>query len=309
MLYALGKCYDDLARYDAAFDAFTKGAALKRGRVKYDPNAYDAAIDQLIATFDLKTLNRLRSQALPEARPIFVIGMPRSGTTMTESVLASHPDVMGAGELPFLPRLFPMMGAQNAPSAHHLIAGATAEVVRRFETYLASSAELSAGHARFTDKMPCNFQYAGMIHAVLPQAKIIHVMRDPVDTCLSNFTRLFDRSQYHTYDLVELGRYYRAYQRMMDHWAHVLPADAIHHVRYEDLVDDTEHHARQMLAFCDLEWTDACLRFQDQKRRVRTASVTQVREAVYKTSVQKWRKYERHLTPLLQTLGPLVRAT
>ena len=309
MLYALGKCYDDLGRYDAAFAAFAQGAALKRAKVKYSADAYDAAIDQVIATFDRSALDRLRGEALPDQRAIFVIGMPRSGTTMTESILASHPDVVGAGELPFLPRLLPMMATDTSPPVHGLIKGAPAEVARRFVDYLSASAENTATHPHFTDKMPCNFQYAGLIHALLPNARIIHVMRDPVDTCLSNFTRLFDRSQYHSYDLVELGRYYRAYQRVMDHWAQVLPSDAIHHVRYEDLVDDTEGNARKMLAACGLEWTDACLRFQDQKRRVRTASVTQVREAVYTTSVQKWRKYERHLTPLLQTLGPLVQTS
>lgn len=303
MFYALGKCYDDIGRYDAAFSAFSQGAALKRAKVKYDANAYDAAIDQVIGAFDPAALDRLRQEALPDARAIFVIGMPRSGTTMTESILASHPDVVGAGELPFLPRLLPMMATEASPAVHSLIAGPPADVARRFVDYLGAGAEATATHPRFTDKMPCNFQYAGLIHALLPNARIIHIMRDPVDTCLSNFTRLFDRSQYHSYDLVELARYYRAYQRVMDHWAKVLPPDAIHHLRYEDLVDDTEGNARKMLAACGLEWTDACLRFQDQKRRVRTASVTQVREAVYKTSVQKWRSYEAHLTPLLQGLG------
>ncbi len=308
MLYALGKCYDDLGRHDAAFAAYAQGGALKRGKITYDADAYDAAVDRLIGACDAAALDRLRHHALPDARPIFVIGMPRSGTTLTESILASHPDIFGAGELPYLPRLLPMMPTAASIGVDSLIQGPPAQIAARFVDYLTASATPTAGFGRFTDKMPCNFQYAGLIHALLPQAKIIHVRRDPVDTCLSNFTRLFDRSQYQSYDLVELGRYYRAYQRLMDHWAKVLPPDAIHHLRYEDLVDDTETHARAMLAACGLDWTDACLRFQDQKRRVRTASVTQVREAVYQTSVQKWRKYERHLTPLLQTLGPLVPA-
>jgi tetratricopeptide (TPR) repeat protein len=306
LLYALGKCYDDLGRYDAAFGAFAQGAALKRSKITYDADAYADAVDRLMSACDRAALDRLRGAALSDSRAIFVMGMPRSGTTMTESILASHPDVVGAGELPFLPRLLPMIATQTSTSVHGLITGNPSEIAQRFTQYLGASAETTALHPRFTDKMPCNFQYAGLIHALLPQAKIVHVLRDPVDTCLSNFTRLFYRSQYQSYDLVELGRYYRAYQRLMDHWAQVLPPDAIHHVRYEDLVDDTETHARRLLSACGLDWTDACLRFQDQKRRVRTASVTQVREPVYKTSVQKWRTYAPHLTPLLQTLGPLV---
>lgn len=308
MLYALGKCYDELGRWDAAFGAYARGAALKRSKITYDADAYDAAVDRVIGAYDHAALDRLRQHALSDARAIFIIGMPRSGTTLTESILASHPDVFGAGELPYLPRLLPMNPAAPTLGVDGLVQGAPAQVAARFVNYLGASAHHATGFAKFTDKMPCNFQYAGLIHALLPQAKIIHVRRDPVDTCLSNFTRLFDRSQYQSYDQIELGRYYRAYQRLMDHWAKVLPPDAIHHLRYEDLVDDTEAHARALLAACGLDWTDACLHFQDQKRRVRTASVTQVREAVYQTSVQKWRKYESHLTPLLQTLGPLVPA-
>ncbi|MBI1218203.1 MAG: tetratricopeptide repeat protein [Rhodobacteraceae bacterium] len=305
LLYALGKCYDDLGRTDDAFAAFARGAALKRKTFSYDADAHDAQIDRLIAATDAATLARLRGAALSDARPIFVIGMPRSGTTMTESILASHPAVVGAGELPFLPRLFPMGRSADAQAVAEILAEPAAGVARRFTDYLGLCADIVGDTPRFTDKMPCNFQYAGLIHALLPQAKIVHVLRDPVDTCLSNFTRLFDRSQFQSYDLVELGRYYRAYRRLMDHWASVLPPDAIVQVRYEDLVADTESGARALLAGCGLGWTDACLRFQDVQRRVRTASVTQVREPVYRTSVQKWRKYEAHLAPLLDTLGPL----
>ena len=150
--------------------------------------------------------------------------------------------------------------------------------------------------------MPANFLMSGLIHALLPNARIIHVSRDAVDTCVSCFTRLFERSQYHTYDQTELGRYYNAYSRIMAHWDQVLPKNAFHTVRYEALVDDPETESRALLDHCGLEWDDACLSFHTAKRRVRTASVTQVRSPVYLSSVQKWRQYESHLGPLLSVL-------
>ena len=152
--------------------------------------------------------------------------------------------------------------------------------------------------------MPANFIYLGLIHALMPNARIVHTVRDPMDTCVSCFTRLFDRAQLHSYDQVEMARYYNAYRRLMDHWRSVLPGDAFMDIEYETLVSDFEPQARRLVDWCGLDWNEACLTPHETKRSVRTASVTQVRQPIYTTSVAKWRAYEAHLGPMLETLGP-----
>ena len=172
------------------------------------------------------------------------------------------------------------------------------------QRYLSDSLLLARSAARHvTDKMPSNFLFAGLIHLSLPNAPIIHTVRDPVDTCLSCFSKLFTGEQNYTYDLAELGRYYRQYQSLMAHWKRVLPAGRILDVRYEELVDDVEGQARRIVAHCGLEWDPRCLSFQENERPVRTASATQVRQPVYKSSVGRWRPYRAFLAPLLQELG------
>ena len=171
---------------------------------------------------------------------------------------------------------------------------------------MASLRKYSADARHITDKMPSNFFAVGLIHLMLPNAKIIHVRRNPADTCLSCFTRLFNRGQESTYDLAELGQYYTGYARLMQHWREVLPANAWLEVQYEDIVADMEGQARRLIDFCGLEWNAACLDFHKTERSIRTASVTQVRQPIYTSSVARWRKYEAHLTPLLESLGSLV---
>ena len=156
---------------------------------------------------------------------------------------------------------------------------------------------------RITDKMPANFFLVGLIHLMLPKAKIVHVRRSPLDTCLSNFTRLFGRNQFQSYDLRELGLYYRDYARVMAHWREVLPKEAFHEIQYEDLVTEPEAEVRRLLAYLDLPWDDACLAFHESKRQVRTASMTQVREPIHRGSVGRWKRYERFLGPLIEALG------
>ena len=164
--------------------------------------------------------------------------------------------------------------------------------------------KLAPAHAeRVTDKMPSNYYFAGLIHLALPNAKIIHTIRDPVDTCISCFSKLFSAEQNHTYDLGELGRYYKRYERLMAHWHRVLPAGRILDVRYEDVVADLESQARRIIAYCGLPWDDRCLSFHETDRPVRTASATQVRQPIYNSAVGRWRVYEQHLGPLLDALG------
>ncbi len=294
--FGLGDCYDGLSRHDEAWAHYSKGAVLKRSSVPYDVAAYSNLIDEIIGTFTPDYLDALRGHALTSARPIFILGMPRSGTTLVESILASHERVHGAGELPHLGRLF----ANGTGFGNSTVEKLSQQMAR----YVGELAVLEPDAAHITDKMPSNFLYVGLIHALLPNATIIHTDRNAMDTCLSNFTRLFDRSQHHSYDLAELGHYYLDYQRLMQHWQAVLPEGAYHTINYQDLVSNPEFETRQLLQFCGLDWTDACLAFHKSRRRVRTASITQVREPIYKSSVEKWRRYEKHLGPLKDLVAP-----
>lgn len=300
--YSLAKCYEDTKRYDEAFRHFEIGARIKRSMVTYDADANDRKVDALIEMFDQDLIARLRQSANRSAQPIFVLGMPRSGTTLTESIIANHPLVFGAGELHHLHRIFPIDSDASVARLAQLLRGPSGPIVENITSYVERLDAHAPGVHRITDKMPANFLFLGLIHALLPNASIIHVARDAVDTCVSCYTRLFERSQYHTYDQSELGRYYNAYSRIMGHWGQVLPKEAFHTVRYESLVDDPETESRALVDHCGLEWDDACLSFHTAKRRVRTASVTQVRSPVYLSSVQKWRQYESHLGPLLTVL-------
>ncbi|MDD3884806.1 MAG: sulfotransferase [Gallionella sp.] len=303
--FALGKCYDDSKQHDKAFPHFLEGCRLKRATYSYDASEVTKHFDSIMQVFDKETLERLRGGGEPSSVPIFVLGMPRSGTTLTEQIIASHPDVYGAGELPDL----------LAITQRQLNGTAYPENIRSIDKtqltawgadYVAGLRQRAPDAQHITDKMPANFFAVGLIHLMLPNARIIHVNRNPVDTCLSCFTRLFNRKQEQTYDLAELGHYYVDYIRLMEHWRKVLPAGAFLDVQYEDIVADQKAQARRMLDFCGLEWDDACLDFHKHKRAIRTASVTQVRQPIYNSSVERWRPYEKHLGPLLDALGDLV---
>jgi tetratricopeptide (TPR) repeat protein len=299
--FALGKSYGDIGNHEKAFPHFIDGCKLKRATYDYDPDETAQRFVSIKRNFDAATIDRLRG-GNPSRLPIFVLGMPRSGTTLTEQIIASHPEVHGAGELPDLMEI-----------AYREIAGAAFPDNMRLldpERLAAWGAEYVTGlqrHApdarRITDKMPANFMAVGLIHLMLPNAKIIHVNRNPVDTCLSCFSKLFTFGQEHTYDLFELGRYYADYARLMAHWRKVLPAGAFLDVQYEDIVADQETQARRLIEYCGLEWNDACLDFHKNKRAVRTASVAQVRQPIYKSSVERWRPYEKFLGPLFDALG------
>lgn len=306
MNFALGKCLDDLGDPERAFPHFVEGCKLKRATVEYDAGQTTRHFDDIMRVFDAATLQRLAGGGDPSGLPIFVLGMPRSGTTLTEQIIASHPDVHGAGELPDLLAI-----------AHREVAGSGAAFPGNIAAldqaglgawgadYIAGLQRRAPEAGRITDKMPANFMAIGLIHLMLPNAKIIHVNRNPVDTCLSCFMQLFSNRQEQSYDLAELGRYYVDYARLMAHWRSVLPAGAFLEVRYEDIVADQENQARRMIAYCGLDWDDACIDFHNSKRSVRTASVTQVRQPIYRSSVERWRPYEKFLGPLLDALGDL----
>jgi tetratricopeptide (TPR) repeat protein len=301
--FALGKCCDDLKQFDKAFGHFAQGNRRKRETVIYSAEQTDAEFSEIAASLSKVRLDALRVGGLASSLPIFVVGMQRSGTTLTEQILASHPEVFGAGELP---DLLAILNRHPSGSEHGYLANLrelNPSLLSAWATgYVDRLRGRAPGAVRVTDKMPSNFLAIGVIHLMLPRAKIVHVRRNPVDTCLSCYTRLFNRGQAFSYDLAELGRYYVAYARLMDHWRAVLPAGAFYEVCYEDLVADTEAESRRLLDYCELPWDPACLDFHKNSRVVRTASMTQVRQPIYRSSVERWREYEPFLGPLLEEL-------
>jgi hypothetical protein len=232
--------------------------------------------------------------------------MLRSGTTLVEQILASHRDIYGAGELETLGNIVSTVQGPNGSLIPYpdFVASVDGAVLRAIGArYVAELRELGPHVKYVTDKMPQNFFFVGLIHLALPNARIIHVVRDPLDTCISCFSTLFAVGQNYTYDLAELGRYYRRYRALMAHWHAVLPKDRILDVRYEDIIDDFEEEVRRILAHCGLDWDPHCLKFHQTDRPVRTASAKQVRRPIYKSAIGRWRVYEPHLAPLLAALN------
>ena len=256
----------------------------------------------LARAFTSEAMAARRGLGDPSEVPVFILGMPRSGTTLVEQILASHPRVFGAGELFYLPELVSAgQAGSRFPGDFPTLSGERLrEIGRRYCERLQS---LAPKADRITDKLPANFRFAGLIHLVLPKARIIHVRRDPVDTCFSCYSKLFPSGQDYTFELGELGRYYRGYESLMEHWRSVLPAGAMLEVQYETLVADIEGQARRMIEYCGLEWDERCLRFYETERSVRTASFAQVHKPLYGNAVGRWRPYRAHLRGLLDTLG------
>ena len=309
--FALGKAYADVKDYGRSFRHLVAGNASKRKSISYDEKSVFALFDRIEKVFRPELIAVKSGHGDPSRVPIFIVGMPRSGTTLIEQIIASHPLVHGAGELHTLDEVIRSVRAPDGGlSAFPEFVGAInarglqmigARYVALLRERAAKDGKPDTPH--ITDKMPSNYCYAGLIHLVLPNAKIVHTVRYPVDNCISCFSKLFVAEQDHTYDLGELGRYYRRYQRLMAHWRRVLPAGRILDVQYEDVVADLESQARRIIAHCGLPWDDRCLSFHATERPVRTASASQVRQPIYESSVGRWRAYEEHIGPLLNALG------
>jgi tetratricopeptide (TPR) repeat protein len=289
MHFALGKAYHRSRDRAGAFRHFRRGNALKRASFAYDAADDEAFARETSAAFTREHIVRLAAAGDRTRAPIFVIGMPRSGTSLVEQILASHPAVFGAGELTAFDDAVVALGREN-------VAAIAARYAERVDA-------LAPAGQRVVDKMPANFRHAGLIAAAFPGARIVHCMRDPLDTCFSIYTTLFTGRQLFAFDLVEIGRYYRAYAALMEHWRAVLPAGTMLDVRYEDVVTDLEGSARRMLAFCDLPWDARVLRYYETARPVRTASFRQVRNPIYSSSVGSSRAYAAELEPLIALLS------
>jgi tetratricopeptide (TPR) repeat protein len=302
--FALGKAYADVGEHQRAFRELKKGNALKRRQFAgYDEAKALRRFERISATFSADLLRNSAGAGNPSPLPVLIVGMPRSGTSLVEQILASHPEVFGAGERYELGDLADAIhGADGAEFPEAVAAMSGAELDTLGMTYVAALRALAPNAARVVDKMPGNFVNAGLAHLALPNARIIHTRRDPRDTALSCFSILFALGHAYTYDLGELGRYIAAYHRLMQHWRSVLPDGVMLEVQYEELVGDLARQARRIVEFCGLAWDDACLSFYRTQRAVRTASVIQVRQPVYPSSVGRWRPYEKELQPFLRAL-------
>jgi tetratricopeptide (TPR) repeat protein len=305
--FALAKAYEHTARFEDAFRQLLAANALKRRQIAYDESATLARMERTSAVLTRDFIAARHGSGAPSPVPVFIVGMPRSGTTLIEQILASHPDVYGAGELGLFEQAARAVG--NAlPDARRFPDMVLAMSGEHFRTlanhYLDGLLRIAPKASRIVDKMPGNFLFTGLIHLALPHAAIVHAVRNPIDTCVSCFSVHFTRGQSYTFDLAELGRYFRQYRALMAHWHHVLPAGRLFEVHYEDLLEDVEGVARCIVAHCGLDWDARCLDFHRTERSVRTASAAQVRQPIYKSSVGRWRRYANFLGPLLSELEP-----
>ncbi len=302
--FALGKELEDLGDYPAAFDAWTQGARLQQRASRYN---VQEDVRTLALLREHHTTERLRSEPAghPSIAPVFVIGLPRSGTTLVESILGAHPEVCTPGEIP----AFPNSCIASLNALGHRQLNKSEFVERSLEIpalelggrYLDAALPQVSDKPRFVDKLPLNYLYAGLIHRALPRARIVLLMRDPRDSCLAMYKTLFTAAYPFSYDLADLADYYTAWTHLMAHWRTVL-GNSLMTIRYEDLVTRTADVVRELLDHCQLESHPACLNFTGRKGQVATASAAQVRQPVYATSMGSWRHYQQELAPLIERL-------
>jgi tetratricopeptide (TPR) repeat protein len=307
--FALGKALEDTGDFDRAFEHLREGNARKRRLVVYNEEPSFHLIRRVAKVFDRSLLDRLQGAGDPSQVPVFVLGMPRSGSTLVEQILASHPQIHGAGELTdfAMAATSVLNAARPGVPFPECVPNLDRAVLQRIgEAYLARLPVPPDGKTRIVDKLPSNFLAIGLIRLALPNARIIHTVRDPVDTCVSCYSKLFANGHPFTYDLGELGRHFRHYRGLMDHWQTVVTPGAILDVSYEAIVDDLEGEARRLIEYCGLPWDDRCINFHSTSRQVRTASSVQVRKPLFRSSLQRWRRYEAGIAPLLSELGAIV---
>ncbi len=312
---ALGLEFDGRKEYDRSFQHINRGNKLRRKQEFYDRIENEEKIDLTIEAFSQQFLENNAGHGDPEPAPIFIIGLPRSGSTLLEQILSSHSQVDGTHELADLGAIIQNNRKLTHPQKPH------ADETRRYpitvarlgadgfrdlgNEYIERTRRHRGDREFFTDKNPNNFVHVGLLQLILPNAKIINARRHPLDSCYGSYKQLFAQGQPFTYDLIEIGEYYLQYQRIMDHWHDVLPGKVLD-VQYEEVVADLDGQVRRILEHCELDWEDSCLRFHETDRSVKTASSEQVRRPIYSSSVNTWRNYEAHLGALIETLEPLL---
>lgn len=301
--FSLGKVYDKLGEYDKVFAHYAQGNASSPADFNIDRQ--EKQLQHIKESYGADFLRSAPRATHGSQRPVFIVGMPRSGTSLVEQILASHSSIAGGGELKNIKQLvdsIPALIGKGARYPHCVDQLTEAHLNMLADRYLKQLAHISADAVRVTDKMPHNFQHLGLIALLFPEARIIHCVRDPLDTCLSCYFQNFGDRHDYSFNLEHLAIHYRQYQQIMAHWKNVLDIP-IMKVVYEEHVAEPERFARSLIQYCGLEWEDQCLRFHESKRVVHTSSYEQVRRPIYSDSVQRWKHYERYLGPLKRGLG------
>ena len=307
LCFALGKALEDQEQYEKSFEYYARGNALKRAESRYRPEVFELNTRLQIEVCTPELFARNKDGGVRAADPIFIVGLPRSGSTLIEQILASHSAVEGTHELADLPRIVVDLQGRDwsldNPRYPAVLSQMSAADFRRLgEKYLSDTRVYRTGKARFIDKMPNNFRHLGLIHLMLPNARIIDARREPMACCFGNLKQLFAHGQEFTYSIEDIARYYRTYLELMRHWDAVLPGRVLR-VQHEDLVDDLEGNVRRLLDYCELEFEPACVEFHRTERSVRTASSEQVRQPIYREGLDQWRHYEPWLGRLREALG------
>ncbi len=307
LCFALGKALEDRQQYAESFGFYDAGNALKRAQSRYRPEVFELNTRGQIEVCTPALFSRHAGDGAPAPDPIFVVGLPRSGSTLLEQILASHSQVEGTQELAEVPRLVAQLQGRDRdldkPRYPGVLADMNGAEFRRLgEKYLSDTRVYRSGKAHFIDKMPNNFRHIGLIHLMLPNAKIIDARREPMACCFGNFKQLFASGQEFAYSIEDIARYYRTYLELMRHWNTVLPGRVLR-IQHEDLVDDLPGNVHRLLDYCGLEFEPACIEFYKTERSVRTASSEQVRQPLYREGLDQWRHYEPWLGPLREALG------
>ncbi|MGI9264031.1 MAG: tetratricopeptide repeat-containing sulfotransferase family protein [Gammaproteobacteria bacterium] len=311
LAFALGKALEDRKEFDESFKYYRRGNAIRRVEHRHNPKVNVLESLRQVRALPSAFFEQRKGWGCPAPDPIFVVGLPRAGSTLLEQILASHSQVEGTSELQDIITISRKLGDKNRenPSGKYpeVLAELTEDQFRELgESFLETTRIHRTDTPFFIDKMPNNFRHIGLIHLILPNSKIIDARRHPMGCCFSGFKQLFAHGQTFTYGLEDIGKYYRDYVKVMDHWDDVLPG-RVHRVQYEEMVADTETQIRALLDYCELEFEEQCLRFYETDRAIRTPSAEQVRKPIYKEGLEQWRNFEAHLDPLKEALGPEVR--
>lgn len=307
LCFALGKDFEDSELFDEAFTFYERGNKLKSEQDRYDSKSLDVSFDIQQKTFNAAFFEHHANAGCPAGDPIFIVGLPRAGSTLLEQILSSHSQVDGTMELANIiglaHRLSGRLATQDTPRYPGILSELSANELRKMgELYIEETMHHRQGSAFFIDKMPNNFRHIALIKLILPNAKIIDARRHPMSCCFSGFKQLFGEGQQFSYDLADIGHYYTSYVDLMDHWDKILPGKILR-VQYEDVVADLETQVRRILDYCGLSFEQNCIDFYRNKRAVRTPSSEQVRQPIYQSGLEQWRNYEAHLAPLKKALN------